>query len=345
MPPSAPCPLRPARLALLALALFGTPLLAQASPRRARPPALPKFEIVRDERYAETSPDSKRNQLDLFLPLGPDGKRATPPPPLVMFVHGGGWMGGNKDLHRGIGERFAERGCACAVINYRLSPADKAPAHVEDCAAAFAWLSAHAAEFGYDARRMSVMGHSAGAHLVSLLALDGDLQQRFGVEPGSIRGVVALSGVYDVRFPHRVFEQVFGKEPRGRADASPIVKAQRGAPPFFLRWGQRDLAGLPLSATMFRDRLRTLDVEVDAAELRGEDHMGYVYRFGGRNDVIGRDVMAFLERCGKAGEGTRAPEAEAGKAEGTAGGAGEAEKAPKPGNGGGRPLANSVRVR
>jgi acetyl esterase/lipase len=277
-------------------------LPAQASLPSTAPPATVR--TVEDEQYSEQSPDRRRNRLDLYLPpAAADGKA----PPLVMFVHGGGWMGGSKELHKDLGKAFAERGFACAVINYRLAPIAKWPAHVDDCALALAWLVAHAGEFGYDAENVFLMGHSAGGHLVSLLALDGELQKANGIDAGRIRGVVALSGVYDVRAQHPLFEQVFGKEPRDRARASPTIKAHRGAPPFLLRWGEKDMPGLGLSAALFAQRLKQCDVVVDAAELRGEDHVGYVYRFGGKRDVIGEAVLGFLRGRVLAGKAAPGP--------------------------------------
>lgn len=285
----------------LLLATLVASLPAQAAAVVAPPPA-PTYRVVEDEQYSEASRDRRRNRLDLYLPTASaDGRK----PPLVMFVHGGGWMGGSKELHKDLGRTFAERGFACAVINYRLAPIAKWPAHVDDCALAFAWLVAHADEFGYDAGNVFLMGHSAGGHLVSLLALDDDRLQANGIHRSRIKGVIALSGVYDVRAPHPLFEQVFGKQPRDRACASPTVKAHKQSPPFLVRWGEHDMPGLELSATLFAGRLKQLDVPVDAAELRGEDHVGYVYRFGGKRDVVGDAVLGFLRE--RVEDGKQAP--------------------------------------
>lgn len=293
----------PLLLATLAASL-ATSLAGQAAAVPALAPA-PTYRVVEDEQYSDASRDHRRNRLDLYLPsVAADGKK----PALVMFVHGGGWMGGSKELHKDLGKAFAERGYACAVINYRLAPIAKWPAHVDDCAAALAWLGAHGDEFGYDAGSLFLMGHSAGGHLVSLLALDDDRLAANGIDRRRILGVVALSGVYDVRPPHALFEQVFGKQPRDRARASPTVKAHKQAPPFLVRWGEHDMPGLGLSAALFAGRLKQLDVPVDAAELPGEDHVGYVYRFGGKRDVIGEAVLGFLRQRVEAGKQAPGPD-------------------------------------
>lgn len=263
-------------------------LLGGAVPAQTRTFAV---DVVSDERYSEASRNPRRNRLDLYLPAGIPEK-----PPLVMFVHGGSWIGGNKGRHHRLGERLAARGIACAAINYRLSPFAKFPEHAEDCAAAFAWLRANADRHGFDRDAMFAMGHSAGGHLCALLALDRDLQKKFGLEPSMIRGVVGLSGVYDVRPAHRLLDGVFGKDPKVRAAASPIVHATGEAPPFFLRWGSADLDGLPQSARALADRLGALGVSVDAAEMPGVGHTGYVYRIGHASDPIGPALFEFLRQ-------------------------------------------------
>ncbi len=251
------------------------------------------YEVWRDERYSQTAKDPRRNCLDLYLPKLEDDATA---PPLVMFVHGGSWIAGGKGRHRGLGERLAQNQIAVAAINYRLAPVAEFPAHLEDCAAAFCWLRDRADRFGYDPRRIVLMGHSAGGHLCALLALDRRAQERFGIAPATIHGVVGLSGVYDVRPEHRLLATVFGADADGRTAASPIVHAHEHAPPFFLRWGSRDIDGLPASAMALTNRLQALDVPVDALELRGEGHTGYAYRVARESCAIGEPLLEFLQR-------------------------------------------------
>src|SRR6185295_9736276 len=124
----------------------------------------PGIREAKDLAYADGG-DAKQ-KLDLYLP--PDAKNA----PIVMWIHGGGWKWGDRAQYRELGRRFAEAGIGFAAISYRLSPKVKHPAHIEDCARAFAWLRAHAAEYGGDPDRLFVSGQSAGGHLSALLALD-----------------------------------------------------------------------------------------------------------------------------------------------------------------------------
>lgn len=101
--------------------------------------------------------------LDLYLPR----EKAAQPLPVVLWVHGGGWSRGSKD--RCPVTWLAEQGFAVASVQYRLSPQARWPAQIEDCREAVRWLRRRAAELGLEARRVGVMGGSAGGHLAALM--------------------------------------------------------------------------------------------------------------------------------------------------------------------------------
>ena len=115
---------------------------------------------------------------------------------MLLFVHGGRWTTGNKNLYPGIGESLARHGVGVVICNYRLSPAVKHPAHVQDVARAFAWTQSNIASYGGKPDRLFVCGHSAGGHLVALLATDPKYLKAEKLSPSDIRGVVPISGVY-----------------------------------------------------------------------------------------------------------------------------------------------------
>src|SRR5262249_21258684 len=142
--------------------------------------------------------------LDVFAPKGAPG-----PAPVVLFVHGGTWMYGDKNffgIYRGLGKFPARHGVVAVMINYRLSPYVRHPEHVKDVARAFASVVRNIASYGGDPRRIILGGHSAGGHLVSLLVTDKtylndpalDLKP---AERAGLRGVVAVSGVYRIPGP------------------------------------------------------------------------------------------------------------------------------------------------
>jgi len=146
--------------------------------RQQRRPKLEGFKVMQDISYAGT--DNARQTLDLALPI----KRTSDKPlPVIAFIHGGGWRGGNKDggLNR-IGGFLKSGNYAGVSIGYRLSNEAKWPAQIHDCKAAIRWVKANAVKHGLDGRKIAVHGTSAGGHLVAMLgtsagvkAMDGSI--------------------------------------------------------------------------------------------------------------------------------------------------------------------------
>jgi acetyl esterase/lipase len=140
----------------------------------------------------------ERHKLNLFAPV------TKGPFPVVLWIHAGAWSYGDRSGETALAMRFAERGIGFAAMSYRLSskfwndpsaPKEgvRHPAHAEDCALAFAWLRKR-----YPGRALFLSGHSCGAHLAALLAMDPRYLKRHGLELEEIRGVVAIGGAYDL---------------------------------------------------------------------------------------------------------------------------------------------------
>ncbi len=139
--------------------------------------------------------DPVRHRVDLYLP------RHTKRFPVVVLVHGGAWRRGDNrccGLYSAVGQFLASQGYGVVMPNYRLSPEVRHPAHVTDVARAVAWARACIAEYGGDPERLFLVGHSAGGHLVSLLATDEKYLAAEGLRRDVLNGVIAVSGVYDL---------------------------------------------------------------------------------------------------------------------------------------------------
>lgn len=281
-------------LACLVLLCWLVPLPAQTPNGGQAAPAAPAAREVVDVRYVTgEGAHATKHLLDLYLPK-PDPEVGEPP--LVMFVHGGAWRGGDRRPYKKLAQLFTERGIACAAISYRLSPEVTHPAHVEDCARAFRWVADHAAEHGYDRERLFLCGHSAGAHLVALLATDPRHLAAVELSKSDIRGVIPISGPFDVRMEIGLFEQVFGKDAAVRRDASPLVHVGEGQPPFLVLWADRDMAGLPQSGREFAAALGRAGVEVESAEIADRTHASIMTRFGKAGDRTSELVLAFVAK-------------------------------------------------
>ncbi len=162
-------------LGILLVFIIGSPPLGAQQPStsagQAGNPAgmeLPGVKVYRDLEYARAG--DKSLLLDLYLP-----EKSQHPLPLIIWIHGGAWSGGDKaDCPA---RRMLQRGYAVASINYRLSNEAIFPAQIEDCKAAVRWLRAHAGQYGLDAEHFGAWGNSAGGHLVALLGTTGDAKE------------------------------------------------------------------------------------------------------------------------------------------------------------------------
>jgi acetyl esterase/lipase len=162
-------------LARLALALIGSCAGLLTACAKDAPPLPPGLKALRDVDYIGQK--NPRQMLDLFLPE----KASASPRPLVVFIHGGGWEGGNKTDGAGVlMPLLADGHYAGASIGYRLSQEKIWPAQIYDCKAALRWLQAHAEEHGYDAKKIALFGISAGGHLVSLLGTSAGIAELEG---------------------------------------------------------------------------------------------------------------------------------------------------------------------
>ena len=241
---------------------------------------------------------AQQQSLDLFLPSKPGGGR----PPLIAFVHGGFWR--ESDDGYGIGRAVARalvpRGVAVALVRYALAPAHRFPAQPEDVARAFAYLHRVADRHGYDAKRMFLMGHSAGAHLASLVALDGRYLREAGVPADAVAGVIAVSGIYDLGASGALAPRagelvapVFGSESRTHRDASPVAHARR-APPFLVLSAEKDFDGFQIDARRFAARLRAAgNRDVQEIVMQGFDHFTAFAKLGATRSLVRDLVLAF----------------------------------------------------
>lgn len=197
-----------------------------------------------------TAPGVDPDLLSLDLTVPHRGWRCGPAP-VVVWVHGGGFAIGDKTYGVADMRRWAiERGWAFASVNHRLSPnpptaePDRVlhPTHVTDVATAVGWLDDHAVERGLDADRFLLVGHSAGAFLVSLLATDESHLAAAGVGLDQVRAVAAIDTRYDIAAEiadgdataEAMYRNAFGDDPAVWDEASPLTHAgsSPSEPPF-----------------------------------------------------------------------------------------------------------------
>ncbi|MSU25018.1 MAG: alpha/beta hydrolase [Opitutus sp.] len=201
--------------------------------------------VARDLRYADST--HERHVLDVYAPAGAKDL------PVVFWVHGGGWQGGDKSSVQLKPKVFVEKGFVFVALNHRLWPTVEMGAIIRDVAQAFAWVQVNIAQHGGDPRRVLVMGHSSGAQLAALLCTDDRYLKERGLSLAPIKGCVPVDAdTFDIpaiievaetrarahglplpKTGHRV---KFGHDPALHRDFSAVthVAKGKGLPPFLI---------------------------------------------------------------------------------------------------------------
>lgn len=241
------------------------------------------------------SPDGHDLKLNLFLPEGVEN------PPLVVYVHGGGWKGGS--YKRCLTPWLPNEGFALASIGYRLSDVATFPAQIHDCKAAIRWLRAHADEYGYDATNIGVTGTSAGGYNVLMLGVTSGVEELEGTvgehldHSSAVQAVVDYYGPSDfisrAKFqPHKTDQPeggvygLLGGPVLENLDlakfASPINHITADDPPLMILHGTKDKTVLVRQGQIMADAYQKAGLEVTLKILPKAGHGGKSF-FSGEN--------------------------------------------------------------
>jgi len=176
-----------------------------------------------------------RQRLDVYRPAS-----ASNSSPVIVFFYGGNWNKGDRGDYAFVGRALAKRGFVVVIPDYRLFPDVRYPAFLDDSAAAVAWTVREINNYGGDASRLFVMGHSAGAYNAAMLALDPDLLARAGVKPGTVRGLIGMAGPYNFLPVQNPETRPVFNFPNTPADSQPINHVSASSPPALLIAANKD---------------------------------------------------------------------------------------------------------
>lgn len=264
-------------------------MTARRSAQAAPAPIPAGARVLRDIAYG----DDPRQRFDAYLPASP--RHA----PVIFIVHGGSWTFGDKDHPGLVGNKAAywlPKGYALVSINYRMLPDTPPLDQAKDVARALATAQRQAQSWGADRGRFVLMGHSAGAHLVALLATAPELSVASGAAPA--RAAVLLdSAAYDVERLMRerhppLYDRAFGKNPADWKAASPYGSLSRDALPMLAVCSTRHLMSACAQARKFSDKAAALGARVQVRE-ENLSHME-VNRTLGESSLYTEAVAAFV---------------------------------------------------
>jgi acetyl esterase/lipase len=239
--------------------------------------------------------EGERQRLDLYVPnvVAAQGEGAHVP--VIVFFYGGSWQRGQRAFYAFVGEALASRGFVVAVADYRVYPDVTFPAFVEDAAAAVAWVRRNARRYGGDPSRLVVAGHSAGAHIAMLIALDRDYLVAAGA-PGAVAGAIGMSGPYDfLPLRNDRLKAIFGS-PDALPRTQPIRFVRADAPPLLLLHGADDTTVWPVNAQRLAERVHAAGGRADVKLYAGVGHIGLIARLAAPlrdGETVLDDIAAF----------------------------------------------------
>ena len=247
----------------------------------------------RDLLYATA--DGQQLKLDLYLPA-----KTNTPPPLMVWIHGGGWKNGDKANVNPAILRLSTEGYAVASINYRLKDLSIHPKNIHDCKGAVRWLRAHAEQYGYDPQRVAVGGGSAGGHLALLLGLSAGFQELEGTVGGNTNQSSSVSAIVDFYGPSDFM--VFSKtDPRFKnaheflpnqlKHVSPLTYLTKDDPPVIIFQGDQDKTVPTEQSKLVHKHYQKMGLESHLHILEGTGHGGKVFS----DETRYQQIKAFLD--------------------------------------------------
>jgi acetyl esterase/lipase len=290
---------------VMGLLTTGTTGATENEPAPKTAPKLCEVQALQDLPYYEgPDADKVRHKLDIYLPRGRTEF------PVLVFIHGGSWTHGEKTyfgLNKALAMLCARHGIATVLPNYRLSPAVKHPEHIKDVARAFAWTYKNIRAYGGRPDQLFVGGHSAGGHLAALLATDDAYLKAEGLGLRDIKGVMPMSGVFQIPDNVSSFDRMFGADSTVRRTASPtwlIGHRPEGAPnpeipPFLILYADHDF---PLCgkepAEKFSQAVQNRKGVAQLLEIRNRNHLTILMNAGQEEDPASKALIDFIQMHG-----------------------------------------------
>lgn len=245
-----------------------------------------------------------KHLLDIYLPANAKGKL-----PLVIFIHGGGWLGNDKYADMGYMKKtvaeIISSGFALASIDYRFSTQAVFPAQMLDCNRAISFLYDNAEKYGFDVNRFAVMGFSAGGHLASMVGLSKNNNVSAFFMPGTTNSfsfkavvdfygpaeLIMFPGAGDAKSPEAL---LIGAAPLDRPDlakaASPVTYVDKNDPPFLIIHGEKDELVSPNQSRLLGSWLKLAGVPKELIIVMDAPHFGAMFD----SDEVRSRVIDFL---------------------------------------------------
>lgn len=237
-----------------------------------------------------------RQKLDLYFPLpsATSGQGKT-----IIFFYGGSWESGHRQQYKFVAEALTSAGYNVVIPDYRVYPEVRFPDFVHDAARVVSWVKQSIAQYGGNPDRVFVAGHSAGAHIAAMLALDESYLARVQLQPGDLSGMIGLAGPYDfLPLKSETLKTIFGPE-NERWRSQPIHFANGNNPPVLLLVGNNDLTVLPRNSRNLAAKIQENKGNVKLVEFDDYGHVAMVAKLAKPLRGEGRllaEIVSFVRR-------------------------------------------------
>lgn len=226
---------------------------------------------------------------------------------VIVFVHGGGWLSGDKKQYREMAMSLASRGMTVVLVNYRLSPQAKFPVHLEDVCAAISWAYNSVTNYNGDPDRIFLMGHSAGGYLITMAVCDDQYLNLYNLTPTDIAGIITISGVFEIKTQEggatkKYLGMVFGDNEEIWKEATCqnyINESRNDLPPMLSSWteGEDDL--IKNESLNLIEVLSNAGLQFQTFVFEGNDHNAYVTKLQDPESNFSKELAEFIERSNK----------------------------------------------
>jgi acetyl esterase/lipase len=244
-----------------------------------------------------------RNELD--VPYGKDPKQRmdlyfpaqkASNAPVLIFLHGGGFREGDRKQYGYVAEPFAQQGIITVVASYRLTPAFAHPAQPDDAKAVVAWVYKNIAKYGGNPNALYLSGHSAGAILTADIGVDLAWMDAMKIPRSALRGIVPISGPYDLAGYKELNEYV--PTPDAEAKASALRHVGAPAPVAIVPYGSLEARFMDTSAQLVK-ALEAKGAKAKVLVLDGKDHAGTVWELSDANSPLVKAMLGMIKASGK----------------------------------------------
>lgn len=242
--------------------------------------------VAKDVAYG----DDPLQKIDIYSPAKARGL------PIVVFVHGGGFVGGDKNDYNNVPTYFSQHGMVAVNADYRLAPKATWPAGSQDVGAIVAFLKQNAARYGGDARRIVLIGHSAGAALVASYVLDPSLHPKSG--PGVVAAVLVSLPASRVASLNQRDHLYYGSDASLYAERVPATHVDQSKLPLMLVTAEFDPVALAPDAYDLAAKVCVRDGKCAAfLYVKGHNHISEIGSIGSPDDQLARALVDFIRRA------------------------------------------------